>query len=138
MKTLFPGQEPNKSIDTDQVVVIGAALLAHDIAGDSKDKTANSLLLINVVPLSLGIEGPEGAMVVVVPRDTSIPTIQKHTFTTTEDNQEVILVTIYEGENKLVKDNNILGTFQLTGIPPAPKGTPAIEIVIHVDADGIL
>jgi heat shock protein 1/8 len=138
VKQTFPGKEVNRSVDPDQAVVMGAGILALDISGDSKNKQPTSLLLINVLPMSLGIETADGAMCTLLPRDTSIPTVRKHTFTTTEDNQEVLIVTIYEGENKLVKDNNVLGKFVLTGIPPAPKGEPAIEVALHIDADGIL
>ena len=138
VKQTFPGKEVNRSVDPDQAVVMGAGILALDISGDSKNKQPTSLLLINVLPMSLGIETADGAMCTLLPRDTSIPTVRRHTFTTTEDNQEVLIVTIYEGENKLVKDNNVLGKFVLTGIPPAPKGEPAIEVALHIDADGIL
>ena len=97
VKETFPGKEVNRSVDPDQAVVMGAGILALDISGDSKNKQPTSLLLINVLPMSLGIETADGAMCTLLPRDTSIPTVRKHTFTTTEDNQEVLIVTIYEG-----------------------------------------
>lgn len=133
---LFPDVKLTNTMDKDQVVIHGAGLLAADL--DNPKEGQNQVLLINVQPISLGFEGENGQMLVLIPRDTSIPTMRTHRFTTTEDNQEGILVTVFEGESKIAKENHVLGTFMLGGILPAPKGTVSIEVQFHVDADGIL
>ena len=137
LQDFFKGKALNRSINPDEAVAYGAAVQAAVITGKQSEKMEN-LLLLDVVPLSLGVEMQGGVMAVVVPRNTPIPTIKKKTFTTTEDRQTVVEFPIYEGERTMTKDNNLLGQFQLTGIPPAPRETPEIEVTFEIDANGIL
>jgi len=134
---LFGGKALNKSINPDEAVAYGAAVQAAVISGTQSTKTEN-LLLLDVVPLSLGVEMQGGVMAVVVPRNSPIPTIRKKMFTTTENNQTTVEFPIYEGERPMSADNNLLGQFELTGIPPAPSGTPELECTFDIDANGIL
>eukprot|EP00128_Syssomonas_multiformis_P018536 Colp12_sorted_trinity150504_noHs@1448 len=137
LQEFFNGKELNKSINPDEAVAYGAAVQAAIITGTKNEKTEN-LLLLDVVPLSLGVEMQGGIMAVVVPRNTTIPTRHTKVFTTTEDNQTTVEFPVYEGERYYTKDNNLLGQFELTGIPPAPKGVPELQVTFDLDANGIL
>ena len=127
------GKEPNKSVNPDEVVAIGAAIQAGVLAGEVKD-----VLLLDVTPLSLGVETLGGVMTVLIPRNTTIPTRKTEIFSTAEDNQTAVDINVLQGERPLAKDNKLLGTFRLDGIPPAPRGVPQIEVTFDIDADGIL
>ena len=127
------GKEPNKGVNPDEVVAIGAALQAGVIQGDRKD-----VLLIDVTPLSLGIETKGGVMTKLIERNTAIPTKRSEVFSTAEDNQSSVLIQVYQGEREFARDNKPLGTFELTGIAPAPRGVPQIEVSFDIDANGIV
>ncbi len=127
------GKEPNKTVNPDEVVAIGAAIQAGVLAGEVKD-----VLLLDVTPLSLGVETLGGVMTVLIPRNTTIPTRKTEIFSTAEDNQTAVDINVLQGERPLAKDNKLLGTFRLDGIPPAPRGVPQIEVTFDIDANGIL
>ena len=133
----FNGKEPNKSINPDEAVAYGAAVQAAILSGDTSSKTQD-LLLLDVAPLSMGIETAGGIMTKLIPRNSTIPTKKSETFSTYADNQPGVLIQVFEGERAKTKDNNLLGKFELSGIPPAPRGVPQIEVTFDVDANGIL
>jgi molecular chaperone DnaK len=127
------GKEPNKSVNPDEVVAIGAAIQGGVLGGEVKD-----VLLLDVTPLSLGIETLGGVTTVLIPRNTTIPTKKSETFSTAEDNQTTVEIHVLQGERQMAQDNRTIGKFQLTGIPPAPRGMPQVEVGFDIDANGIL
>lgn len=133
----FNGKEPNKSINPDEAVAYGAAVQAAILSGDTSSKT-QEILLLDVAPLSLGIETAGGVMTPLIKRNTTVPTKKSEVFSTFSDNQPGVLIQVFEGERARTKDNNLLGKFELTGIPPAPRGVPQIEVTFDIDANGIL
>ncbi|KAJ5136947.1 hypothetical protein N7448_005501 [Penicillium atrosanguineum] len=134
----FFNKDPNKSINPDEAVAYGAAVQAAILSGDTSSKSTNEILLLDVAPLSLGIETAGGVMTALIKRNTTIPTKKSETFSTYSDNQPGVLIQVFEGERARTKDNNLLGKFELTGIPPAPRGVPQIEVTFDLDANGIM
>jgi molecular chaperone DnaK len=129
----FFGKEPHKGVNPDEVVAVGAAIQAGVLAGDVKD-----ILLLDVTPLTLGVETLGGVATPLIPRNTTIPARRKETFTTAADNQTEVEIVVFQGERPMARDNKLLGTFKLTGLPPAPRGVPQIEVSFDIDANGIL
>jgi molecular chaperone DnaK len=133
VKELFKGKEPNRSVNPDEVVAIGAAIQGGIAKGDVKD-----ILVLDATPLSLGVETLGGVMTALIPRNTTIPTSKTETFSTAADNQNAVTINVLQGEREFARDNRLLGTFNLEGIPPAPRGVPQIEVTFNVDVNGIL
>lgn len=133
VKVIFKGKEPHKGVNPDEVVAVGAAIQGGVLTGDVKD-----VLLLDVIPLTLGIETLGGVLTPLVERNTTIPTQKKQVFSTASDNQPAVTIVVLQGERKMAKDNKEIGRFDLTDIPPAPRGMPQIEVAFDIDADGIL
>ena len=137
LKDYFNGKEPNRSINPDEAVAYGAAVQAAILNGDQSEQIG-ACVLLDVAPLSMGIETAGGIMTVLIPRNTTIPTRKSQTFTTYADNHPGVNIQVFEGERQMTRDNNLLGRFNLDGIPPAPRGTPQIEVSFEIDANGIM
>ena len=133
VKDLFKGKEPNRTVNPDEVVAIGAAIQGGIAKGDVKD-----ILVLDATPLSLGVETLGGVMTVLIPRNTTIPTSKSETFSTAADNQSAVTINVLQGEREFARDNRLLGTFNLEGIPAAPRGVPQIEVQFNIDVNGIL